>query len=77
MNRKEEYEALRLELEALPEEKKPAACIGCGKCAKICPQKIDIPAAMKNLEEEVAKLPSWAEIYRQREEAARKANYYL
>jgi len=66
-----------MRLEALPEEKKPAACIGCGKCAKICPQKIDIPAAMKNLEEEVAKLPSWAEIYRQREEAARKANYYL
>ena len=52
-------------------------CVFCGKCAKICPQKIDIPAAMKNLEEEVAKLPSWAEIYRQREEAARKANYYL
>lgn len=62
-----------MRLEALPEEKKPSACIGCGKCAKICPQKIDIPAAMKGLAEETRKLPSWAEICRQREEAARKA----
>lgn len=61
-----------MRLEALPEEKRPDACIGCGKCAKICPQNIDIPAAMKGLAEEVAKLPSWTEICRQREEAARR-----
>lgn len=61
-----------MRLEALPEEKRPSACIGCGKCAQICPQKIDIPAAMKDFADRLSKMPSWAEICRQREEAARK-----
>lgn len=61
-----------MRIEALPEEKRPSACIGCGKCAQICPQKIDIPKAMKELDEMLGKLPSWAEICRQREEAAKK-----
>ena len=25
----------------------PEACVGCGACAKLCPQRIDIPAVMK------------------------------
>lgn len=62
-----------MRLDALPEEKRPDACIGCGKCARVCPQNIDIPSAMKGLAEAVAKLPSWAEICRQREEAAKRA----
>lgn len=62
-----------MRLEALSEDKRPSACIGCGKCARICPQNIDIPGAMKGLAEAVAKLPSWAEICRQREEAAKKS----
>ena len=60
-------------LDALPEDKRPAACIACGKCAKVCPQNIDIPGAMKGLVEECAKLPSWADFSRQREEEARQA----
>ncbi|MBE6037514.1 MAG: 4Fe-4S dicluster domain-containing protein [Clostridiales bacterium] len=59
-------------LEALPDEKRPAACIGCGKCAKICPQSIDIPGALKNFAEILSKMPTWAEISRQREEAAKR-----
>ena len=62
-----------MRLEALPEDKRPSACIGCGKCARICPQNIDIPGAMKGLAEAAAKLPSWTEICRQREEAAKKS----
>lgn len=62
-----------MRLEALPESKRPSACIGCGKCARICPQNIDIPGAMKGLAAEVAKLPSWTELCRQRKEAAKKA----
>lgn len=58
-----------MRIEALPEEQKPAACIACGKCTKICPQGIDIPQAMKGLTEALAKIPSWAEVCRQREEA--------
>lgn len=61
-----------MRMEALPEEKRPSACIGCGKCARICPQGIDIPKAMKEFAEALNKLPSWAEICRQRDEAAKK-----
>ena len=61
-----------MQMDALPEEKRPAACIGCGACAAVCPQKIDIPAAMAELAERLAAMPSWAELCRQREEAARK-----
>lgn len=33
-------------LMAVPEEKWPSACIGCGSCEKVCPQQIKIPEAM-------------------------------
>jgi len=61
-----------MRIEFMEENKKPSACISCGKCSGICPQNIDIPAAMKDLTERLSKLPSWAEICRQREEAATK-----
>lgn len=61
-----------MRIEFMPEDKKPSACIGCGKCARVCHQNIDIPGVMKDLTERIRKLPSWAEICRQREAAARK-----
>lgn len=61
-----------MKIEFLPEEKKPTACIECGQCVKMCPQSIDVPAALKDLTEKLKTLPSWAEICRQREEAAKK-----
>lgn len=30
----------------LAEDKRPSACIGCGACAAVCPQQIDIPGTM-------------------------------
>ena len=63
---------ISMRIEALPEDKRPAACIGCGKCSRSCPQNIDIPKAMKDFAEEIKKMPSWAEVCRQREEAAKK-----
>lgn len=30
----------------LPEDKRPSACIGCGSCAAVCPQQIDIPGTL-------------------------------
>lgn len=62
---------LGMRVEALPEEKRPSACIACGKCSQICPQGIDIPKAMKDFTEAMKKIPSWAEICRQRDEAAK------
>ena len=64
---------LSMRLEALPENKLSSACIGCGKCAKVCPQNIDIPNVMKKLTELAKELPSWVEISRQREEAAKRS----
>lgn len=33
-------------LGTLPEDERPAACIGCGTCSSVCPQQIDIPTAL-------------------------------
>ena len=33
-------------LGAMPPDKHPSACIGCGSCASVCPQQIDIPEAL-------------------------------
>lgn len=61
-----------MRIEALPDDKKPSACIGCGACTQICPQKIDVPEVLHALDDALAKVPSWLEISRQREEAAKK-----
>ena len=42
-------------LDTLPEEKLPSACIGCGKCAQVCPQGIDVPAHLKAFAAELAR----------------------
>ena len=61
-----------MKIEFLPEDKKPTACILCGACTSICPQSIDIPSALRELSETVAKMPKWADISREREEAAER-----
>lgn len=33
-------------LGAMPVDKHPSACIGCGACSSVCPQQIDIPEAL-------------------------------
>lgn len=42
-------------LSALAEDKLPSACIGCGACAAVCPQKIDIPGTMKKFADMLSK----------------------
>jgi predicted aldo/keto reductase-like oxidoreductase len=59
-------------IEALPEDKKPAACIKCNACAAICPQKLDIPKHLADFANGIKDMPIWAEICRQRAEAAQK-----
>ena len=40
-----------LGLMAVPKEKQPGSCIGCGKCSDVCPQCIDVPGIMRDLKE--------------------------
>lgn len=42
-------------LAAFPDDKKPSACIGCGACAAVCPQTIDIPGTMAKFTELLSK----------------------
>ena len=60
-----------MRIEFMPEDKKPTACIGCGQCTRMSPQNIDVPGALKDFAEKLSKLPSWAEICRQRELTAK------
>ena len=53
---------IRMGIDALPEDKRPGACIACGACAKVCPQNIDIPAMLAELQEKADKLIPWAEL---------------
>ena len=46
-------------IDAMEPEKRPGACIACGKCIKVCPQNIDIPAAMKDFQRLLDETPSW------------------
>ena len=41
-------------LGALPADKQPSACIGCGSCAAVCPQQIDIPGVLADFAELMA-----------------------
>lgn len=61
-----------MRMEALPPEKQPSSCVGCGRCAQICPQRIDIPQAMREFAATLDKLPKWADICRQRDEAQKR-----
>ena len=61
-----------MRIDALPENKRPSACIGCNACTQICPQHIDIPRELRSMTELLAKSPSWAQICREREEAAKR-----
>ena len=40
-------------LMAIPPEKQPSACIGCGSCEAVCPQQIKIASAMKDFTEKL------------------------
>jgi uncharacterized protein len=40
-------------VKALDEDKRPSACLGCGACAAVCPQAIDIPAALADFTEKL------------------------
>jgi predicted aldo/keto reductase-like oxidoreductase len=53
-------------VDALPEEKRPSACIGCGACEHVCPQGIPVPEILKKLGALLQKFPHWGEICAER-----------
>ncbi len=55
-----------MRIDALAEEKRPAACVACGQCSHACPQGIDVPAVMAELADIYAKAPKWAETAKNR-----------
>jgi len=61
-----------MQYEAMDTDKVFSACIGCGQCSAICPQSIDVPAVMQKADKLLSEMPKWADICRQREEAAKK-----
>lgn len=58
-------------VEALPSDKQPSCCVGCSACSNTCPQKIDVPAHLSDFVNRLSQNPTWAEICRQRAEAAK------
>ena len=44
----------KMGLSALPADKLPSACVGCGSCAAVCPQQIDIPGTLARFAERIA-----------------------
>ncbi len=63
-----------MQIEFLPEGKRPCDCLACGACAAVCPQGIDIPEVMKDLDARFAKMGRWADVVAAREAANAKAN---
>lgn len=60
-------------MEFLPAQKQPAACIGCAQCMQMCPQSISIPVHLRELSAILRDMPKWADISRERAEAAKRA----
>ena len=56
-------------IDGLDEDKRPAACIGCGQCSHACPQGIDVPAVLAELAELYANGPKWSVEAKPRHEA--------
>lgn len=63
---------ISMQMDAVPEGQRAQDCLGCGACARMCPQGIDIPAALEQLAAALDKMPKWADLCRQRAEAAEK-----
>lgn len=62
----------RMPIDALPENKRPTACLTCWKCARMCPQNIPIPQVIRELNGMLSEITSWEELCRQRAEAQKR-----
>jgi len=67
--RVEKQISIAMRYEALEEGKRPGDCIECGACIPKCPQKINIPEILKELEAGCQSMPRWTDICKVREKA--------
>lgn len=63
---------ISMKLDSMGRDAMPDNCIGCGRCARTCPQKINVPEVMKKMVEGFKNLPDWAQLCREREAAAER-----
>lgn len=63
---------ISMQMDAVPEGRRPQDCLACGACTRMCPQGIDIPEALAKLASALEKMPKWADLCRERAEAAAK-----
>ena len=61
-----------MQMDAVPEGQRAQDCIQCESCVQMCPQGIDIPTVLEELAATLEKMPKWADLCREREEAAAK-----
>lgn len=61
-----------MQMDAVPEGQRAQDCIQCERCVQMCPQGIDIPVILERLAETLDKMPKWADLCRERAEAAAK-----
>lgn len=59
-----------MKVEALPVKNQPDSCMNCGRCEKICPQKIKIVDVMNDFSERFSKMTKWPQICKKRNEEA-------
>ncbi len=65
--------SIDMKIAAMDGDRRPAACIKCGKCKNVCPQKLDIPFVMSDITERMSHMKSWAELCKERLEAAKNS----
>lgn len=61
-----------MQMDAVSEGQRAQDCIQCESCVQMCPQGIDIPTVLEDLAATLDKMPKWADLCREREEAAAK-----
>ena len=63
---------IAMQMDAVPEGQRAEDCIQCGACVRLCPQGIEIPDTLEKLADALEAMPKWADLCRQRAEAAAK-----
>ena len=61
-----------MRIDGLDENKRPAACIACGRCVHACPQGIKVPLVLAELAQLYEDLPKWAVTAKKREASIKK-----